>query len=424
MRSWTKIALGLICLFIVAVALYLYLPAFRAPSPAAATKPRAAAAPTPVQTITVQRGTIQRQTQATGDILAAVRVEVFSKVEGRLQELRVEQGDTVHASQIIARIDDAELEARVAKADAELDALRADWAQMQAGALPEEIAQAEDRLQQTEAELANAKRLLERTQAMVKRGLQSTQELEDAALRVTQARAAHGIAEKRLKLLRAGARAEDRLALQARLRAAQASLRLARAELRNAVITAPITGIVSHRHVDPGAYITDRTSIVTIVDMDSVKIEVPISERDIGGLRPGLGARIRVDAYPEAVFEGTVRRISPTIDPASRSGEVEIVVGNPDYRLKPGMFAKVTIVLEQRHNVVVIPRDALHPNGTGPAVFVVQDGTAHLRPVTTGLQNDTEVEIVDALEPGAEIVLAGQHSLKDKAPVKVVQTKE
>lgn len=423
MRRGVKVALSVIILFVLAFLAYTYLPSSQSQSVAAPEKPRASR-PVPVHTTAVQRGTIRHQTRATGDILAAARIEVFSKVEGRLQMLRVEQGDTVKAGQVMAQIDDTELRAQRERAAAELDALRAEWAQMQAGALPEEIAQAEDRVEQTRAELANAERLLERTRAMAERGLQSTQDLESATLRVTQTRAAHGIADKRLRLLRAGARAEDRLALRARLRATQAALRLAQVELQNAVITAPITGIVSHRHVDPGAYITDRTAIVTLVDMSTVKIRVPISERDIGKIRSGLEVLIRVDAYPQELFAGKVQRISPTIDPGSRSGEVEIVVANADYRLKPGMFAKVTLVLQQKQDILVIPRAALRMRAKGAAVFVVQDGKAHLRPVTLGLQNDTEVEILDTLEPGTEIVLAGHHGLKDQTPVNVVETKE
>jgi HlyD family secretion protein len=424
MHRAVKVILSLAPLFGIVFLAYTYLPASRSQDTTAAANPSKEAKPVPVYITTVQRGTISHQTMATGDILAAARVKVFSKVEGRLQDLRVEQGDAVRAGQVIAQIDDAELKARRDRAAAELDALRAQWAQMQAGALPEEIAQAEDRVQQTKAERINAERLSERTRAMVERGLQSTQDLEDATLRVTQMQAAHSIAEKRLHLLRVGARIEDRQALQARLRAAQAALRLAETELQNAVITAPITGIVSHRHVDVGAYITDNTTIVTIVDMDTVKISLPVSERDISAIRPGLAARIRVDAYPQDTFAGTVQRVSPTIDPASRSGEVEIVVANSDYRLKPGMFAKVTLILQQKRDVMVIPRAALLTSAKGTAVFVVQDGKAYLRQVTMGLQNDTEVEILDALTPGTNIILAGHHGLKNQAPVKVVQAKE
>jgi multidrug efflux pump subunit AcrA (membrane-fusion protein) len=424
MHRSVKISLSLGMLFALALLAYTYLPTSRSQSDAAPAKP-AAEKPAPIHVTTVKRGTISHQTTATGDILAAARVVVFSKVEGRLQTLRTEQGDTVQANQVIAQIDDAELKARRERAAAELDALRAEWAQMQAGPLPEEIAQAEDTVRQTKAELANAERLSERSRAMAERGLQSTQDLEDTALRLTRARAAHSIAEKRLVLLRAGARAEDRQALQARLRAAQAALRLAEAELQNAVITAPISGVISHRHVDPGAYIADNTAMVTIVDMDTVKISTPISERDIGRIQPGLRARIRVDAYPEDGFAGTVQRVSPTIDPASRSGEVEIVVANAGHRLKPGMFAKVTLILQQKHDVLVIPRAALRMSEKGAAVFVVHDDKAHLRQVTLGLQNDTEVEILDGgLTPGTDIVLAGHHGLKHQAPVKVVQTKE
>jgi multidrug efflux pump subunit AcrA (membrane-fusion protein) len=396
----------------------------RSTAPAVSLKPQDKKS-TPVQTITVQHGTISQRITATGDILADARVEVFPKVEGHLRELRVEEGDRVRAGQVMAQIADNDLRAAVARATAQVDALRAEWAQMQAGARPEEIAQAVDRVQHTRAEMENAEWMLERTQSLVERGMQSTWELEDATRKVTQARAAHSTAQKQLQLLRTGARDEERQALQARLRVAQEALRLATIELQNAVIMASMDGIVGRRHVDPGAYLTNtNTPIVTIVAMDAVKIRVPISERDIGRIQPGIRADIRVDAYPEEVFEGTVRRLSPLIDPASRNGEVEISIANPDHRLKPGMFAKVALILEQRHDVVVIPRDALRVGAQGTAVFVVQDGVAQLRQVTTGLQDDTRVEIVEALRPGTEIVLAGHQGLKDQDPVQVVATKE
>ncbi len=421
MRRTAKISILLVGLLIVAFLLFNYLPTSRSQSTAAVSE-RKASQPTPIYTTTVQRGTIQHTTLATGDILAASRIDVFSKVEGRLQTLLVEQGDTVQAGQIIAQITDTELKARLERSTAELDALRAEWAQMQAGARPEETAQAVDLEQQTRAEKTSAERLQERTRALVERGLRSTQDLEDATLRVTRTQAVHSIAVKRLQLLRAGARIEDRQALQARLRGAQAVLRLTKTELQNAVITAPITGIVSHRHVDPGTYITDRTTLVTIVDMTTVKIKIPISERDLGHLRPGLKVRIRVDAYPQTVFKGTVQRISPTVDPRSRSGEVEIISPNADARLKPGMFAKVTLILEERHDVQLVPLQALSVQGKETAIFVVQDGKAHRRPVTTGLQNSIQVEIFD-IPAGATIVLAGHQKLKDEASVKIVKPK-
>lgn len=141
-----------------------------------------------------------------------------------------------------------------------------------------------------------------------------------------------------------------------------------------------------------------------------------------GRVRPGLDAHIRVDAYPGEVFEGTVQRLSPIIDAASRNGEAEISMANPEYRLKPGMFAKVALLLEQRQEVVVIPRDALHVSQKGAAVFVVQDGKAHRQEIVTGLQTDTQVEVLNGLGLGTEIVLAGHDGLKDQAPVRVVPT--
>jgi len=401
-------------------------PESRSADPAAAPQPKAQAEKTTaVHTIKVKRGAISQQLLVTGDVLAAARVEVFPKVEGHLRELRVEEGDRVQAGQEIASIFDDDLQAAVARAKAQLEALRAEWAQMQAGARPEEIAQAVDRVESTQAELTNSRHILERVRAMVEEGIRSTQELEDATRNITQAQAEYRTAEKQLQLLRAGARTEVRQALQARLQAAEETLRLAEVELQNATLTAPMDGIVGRRYVDLGAYVTaTKTPIVTLVAMDTVKIRVPISERDFGRVRPGLDAHIRVDAYPEEVFKGTVKRLSPIIDAASRQGEAEISIANPDYRLKPGMFAKVALLLEQREEVVVIPRHAVQISQKGSAVFVVKDGKAHRQDVVTGLQTDTQVEVLNGLDLGTEIVLAGHKGLKDQTLVQVVPTKE
>ena len=423
MRRRMATALAIVLAAAAVVLVYTYLSSTpTADSPVAARQPPAVK-PFPVQTVIAWRGTLTQSISATGDILAEARVEVFPKIAGHLEELSVEEGDAVRAGQMIARIADAEFQARVARAAAEVDALQAEWAQMQSGALPEEIAQAVDAVEHSRAELANAEGFAERTRGMVERGLQPTQELEDATRRLRQARAAHNSASQRLQLLRSGARSEARQALQARLRAAQAAHDLATIELQHTVISSPMDGIVSHRHVDSGAYVTTtEPPVVTIEAMQTVKIEVPISERDIVAVRPGHRALIEVDAYADEPFPGTVRRLGPTVDPSSRSGEVEIGLANPDYRLKPGMFAKVTLVLAEREDVVIVPRDALRPDASETTVFVVRDGTAHRQPVSTGLMNDTLVEIGDGVAEGDEVVLSGHNSLQDQAPVNVVQS--
>ena len=423
MRRRSATALVIALVVGAAVLAYTYFsPAPAVDSPAAAQQPPAIK-PFPVQTIIARRGTLTQSISATGDILAEARVEVFPKIAGHLEELRVEEGDAVRADQVIARIADAEFKARVAKAAAEVEALQAEWAQMQSGALPGEIAQAMDEVEHTRAELANAEGFANRTRGMVERGLQSTQELDDATRRLRQARATHNSASQRLQLLRSGARTEARQALQARLRAAQAALELAGIELRHTVITSPMDGVVSHRHVDRGAYVkTTDTPVVTIEAMHTVKIEAPISERDIVAVRPGHRALIQVDAYADEPFSGTVRRLAPTVDPSSRSGEVEIALANPGNRLKPGMFAKVTLLLAEREDVVLVPRDALLGDGAETTVFVVRDGTAHRQPVSTGLLNDTLAEIREGLAEGDEVVLSGHNSLRDQVPVNVVQS--
>ena len=431
----TIIMVGILLLLLVAGGIYYQSRATRQAQSAngqkpAATKPESAKAapkgkraskPSPVRVAQVRRGSIQQSITVTGDILAAAKVDVYSKAEGRLQSISIEAGDQVQQGQVIARIDDAELRALMERAAAELDVLRAEWAQMQAGERPEDIARASENAQRAKAEWENAQRELERAKALYERGLYATQQLDDAELRTTQARAAHAMAEKQLRIVRTGARVEDRQALQARLRAAEAALRLAQTQLQNTVITAPTTGVVSHRHVDSGAYITDATVMATLVDMRSVKIKAPIGERDIGDIQPGLQATIQVDTYPDKRFPGMVARLSPTLDPISRSADVEIVIDNAAQQLRPGMFAKVSLIVRRRDDALLAPRQAVLSKGKTASVFVVQAGKAHRQEVTLGLQSGDEVEILGQLDDATTIVVAGHHDLKDKAPVMVVE---
>ena len=203
MRRRTATALVIAFVAGAGVLAYTYLsPAPAIDSPVAAQQPPAVK-PFPVHTVIAWRGTLTQSISATGDILAEARVEVFPKIAGHLEELTRRRRETRCAQdQLIARIADAEFEARVAKAAAEVEALQAEWAQMQSGALPEEIAQAVDAVEHTRAELANAEGFANRTRGMVERGLQSTQELDDATRRLRQARATHNSASQGLRLLR------------------------------------------------------------------------------------------------------------------------------------------------------------------------------------------------------------------------------
>jgi multidrug efflux pump subunit AcrA (membrane-fusion protein) len=378
----------------------------------------------PVETVLLHRGSLDRRLQLTGTIVPEAKVDVFSKVSGILERIGVEQGDRVKADQIIAMVEREEREARLQESRAALDVLKARWEQMETGARPEEIVQAEELVRQTEARLKNSLGNYKRLKTLKERDFISQQHLDEAMLQVTINEAEHNSAKEKLILMRKGARQEDRDALLAQIRQAEAALKLAVISLKNATIRSPISGIISQRFLDRGAFVTTNTPLIRIVAMDTVKVVVHVVESELAQFKAGAIAEIRVDTYPDELFRGSVVQISPTVDPESRAADVEIQVDNKDHRLKPGMFARVSLVMQRREGILLLTKDSLLRESGTTRVFVHDSGKASLREVRLGLEGEQYVEILTGLREGDEVIVAGQYELKDGMHVKVIRRHE
>jgi len=375
----------------------------------------------PVETVSLHLGSIDRRLHLTGTIISEAMVDVLSKVSGILEKIQVEQGDRVKADQVVAMVEREEKEAQLQVAQAALDVLRARWAQMETGARPEEITQSEQLVRQTKASWETSLDNYMRFKNLKERDFISQQRLDEAMLQVTLSEAEYRSAKEKLTLMRKGARQEDRDALLAQIRQAEAALRLAQIHLKNTTIRAPISGIISKRFLDQGAFVSTTAPIVRIVAMDMVKVLVQVVESELAQLRVGAKAEISVDAYRKQVFRGGVLRISPTVDPESRMADIEIQVDNRDHRLKPGMFARVNLVVQKRDGVLLLSKDSLVRESGPTRVFVHENGRALLREISLGLEGEKYVEVLRGLREGEEVIVAGQYELKDRMPVRVIR---
>jgi len=202
---------------------------------------------------------------------------------------------------------------------------------------------------------------------------------------------------------------------------AQASADLAKKMLSYATIIAPIAGIISKLNLDPGNIVTPAVSICEIVDMHSVKAVVYVIESDLPKVEVGREVSINVDSWDEP-FSGRISEISPVLDISSRSAKVEIVLSNPDLRLKPGMFSKVTIPLQIRKGAIILSRSAIIRSVVSGeySVFIIDSGISKQRQIGLGLSKGDIVEIRSGLSSGEQVVTAGQHSLRDGDKVKIV----
>jgi len=205
-----------------------------------------------------------------------------------------------------------------------------------------------------------------------------------------------------------------------RLEVARANTALTQARLERTRIRAPFDGIVGIRKVNVGDYVREGDALINIEDIAVLKLDFRLPERYLARLRPGQELEVTSDVVPNVIFPAEVEAIDPLVDAEGRAVLLRARLANDEGRLRPGVFARVRLIVERRDNVMLIPEAALIPMpGQTQHVFRVVDGVAHQVGVKIGMRRAAEIEIVEGLEPGDTVVAAGQFKLRDGTPVKV-----
>jgi membrane fusion protein (multidrug efflux system) len=199
-----------------------------------------------------------------------------------------------------------------------------------------------------------------------------------------------------------------------------ATLELAKVRLEKTRLIAPFAGIVGLRLVSIGDYITVGQDLFNLEDIDPIKADFRVSERYLSAVRPGQAIEIGVDAYPGKVFKGDVFAIDPRIDAAGRSVVIRARIANQEKLLRPGLFARVTLILELKPDALTVPEQALMPRGDDQFVYKVIDGKVKHTKVMIGTRRNGRVEIVEGLGRDDVVVTAGHQKIRDGGDVRVL----
>jgi len=336
----------------------------------------------PVEVVEIGLGEVKQSLTFHGDIRAEVEVKVFAKIPDRIEAFFVDDGDRVQKGDPIAKVLATTIEQAVLQAEAGLTAAKAQEANMK-------------------VEYERAKRL-NRENAMSTQQFDAIEtQYEAASAQVTQA---------------------------------EAALNTARTQLRDATVTAPISGIIGKRYYEVGDMASPTMPLVSIVQMNRVKIVVDATEEDLGRLSVGQKAEVRVRSYQDEVFVGQVQKISPILDPTTRLAEVDVLIPNPEQKLKPGMYAEAEITTGILEDVLVVPRYSViestsmeSVNGDDRVVknyfiFVVNDSSrAEQRRLDVDYVNYKQIAVRSGIALGEKLVVSGQNNLRDGLPVDIVQ---
>jgi RND family efflux transporter MFP subunit len=375
----------------------------------------------PVQISPAIRKQMTYSLSATGDIAPMMQVDLFPRVSGYLERIDVNLGDSVRQGQVIAQIDRTEFLQKVKEVEAKVAQAKANLSELEAGSRPEELRQAEEALRQAQSRFDNAKLHRERIEALFKRQVISKKEADIAEMDYTVAEAQLAVSQQNLKLVREGARQEVKEGSRAKLKEMEALLAQEQIRLQNTLIVAPFQGEIIRKYIDAGALASPSTPIVSLVHTLTLKIVANVLEKDIPLLKPAMKAKIQTEAYPGKVFEGKVARINTGLDLNTRTLQAEIEIPNSSRLLKPGMFARIEVVLLEKPEVLAIPSNAVMENQGEKFVYLLEGNKAARRPIVTGIEQDRFVEVREGLKEGDQVIVRGQEGIRENTTIRVIE---
>lgn len=348
---------------------------------------------------TVVRGDLIHDIAAQGRVVAASRPTLYSPAAG-IVALRAREGTQVEAGQLLALVSSPELESRLAQERATLLALESDRARVELSARQQNLAN-EQRVALTEVERRTAEREVDRAERLAALGLLNQIDLEKAR---------DGLAVRTLELEQARQRVEiEREMLDFQIQDARSRVERQRLVVRDVErqvaeleIRAPFAGLVSTVSIQDADAVVRGQALVGVVDLSDLEVEIAIPESFADNVAPGLAAWVRVEGRE---VEGTLTSVAPEVRDSQVAGRVAFN-GGPPAGLRQNQRLSARVLIDHRQGVLKVPRGPFYESGGGRLAYVVTDGIARRRTVTLGAVSVTEIEVLDGLAEGEQIVLS------------------
>ena len=343
-----------------------------------------------------------------GSVEANITALTAFQVGGRVSHVYVEEGQRVTKGQILADLDSTDYRNAFNAATGEADAAAAVNAKANAGLRHQELEQTRIDFERTQDEYQRLKYLYDH-QSLPANDFHKIE-------------AAYLASQQRYDMAQSGTRVEDKLAASAQHVAATAQMAEARKRLADCQLRAPISGYIGMRQIDVGVTVAPGVPVISVVDLDPVKVRAGIPEAEVGKVREGSRAEVSIPSLDGQRFDGRVEAIAAASDPASRTYVSKIVVPNPKHQLRAGMVSEAHLIGDAQLNAITVPGSAIVRDARGVTqVYLLTPGQnrAYGRRVEIGSMIDSEVEIRSGLTGNEQVVVDGQNYLRDGSLVKI-----
>ncbi|MGC2193585.1 MAG: efflux RND transporter periplasmic adaptor subunit [Terriglobales bacterium] len=371
---------------------------------------------------------------AGGYIVAHHKINVNSKVTGRVKWIGVEKGDKVKEGQVLVRLEDDEFRAQYQQAMGAVETARAYLQELQNGSRPEEVQQAQHNLDEARATAANDKVTLDRTKDLFAQGVVSRQALDDATAKYEADQQRMNSLQQMFSLSKLGPRAEEIARAKGALMQAEGQAAFAKSQLDATQVRAPVSGTILERKAEKGELITStfasgaeggpQGSVVALADLGDLQVELDIAQNDFARLTPRQRGIVTVDAFPDLKYEGVIAEMSPEANRQKATVQVKVQVLKPDEHLRPDMNATVKFLADddkngsQQPSGAVVPASAVRDHDGKKVVFIVSDNKAVMKQVRI-LSQRSNGYLVDGPINGENVITSGPQNLKDGQSIRI-----
>lgn len=361
-------------------------------------------APLPVRVSSARIGELIMKLKTIGEVEAIRIVKIKSDLKGEIKKLWVDEGSHVKEGEILAELDDTEYRLRLEEAEvSRLEKLSRFYIQNQFGELTS-TAENED-LKKIDTKRDEYEKALK----LWKDGLISEKELEKKRR------------EYELSIIEKGERREDVLSASTGFSQADIAYKQAKINLEKTKIKAPFSGIITDLKVRGNQSVNPGEELMTLVNVDRLRVKAKILESEIGKIAIGRRTTLKFSSYPGKIFYGKLIIISPIVDSNEKTCNVFIDLENPGELIKPGMHCEIAIDSEIHKGKLIVPREAILVRGERKLCFVAEGELAKWRYVETGLEDDTNVEILSGVSEGEDVIVEGHFTLAHDAKIRVAK---
>lgn len=360
--------------------------------------------PLPVKVEKAQKGNLIIKLKSPGEAVTDRKIIMKAEVAGKIKSLNAEESRHVKKGEILLEIEDEEYKLELESQEA--DRLR----YLSEILLEKKFGEYEERSsRQDEKKILEAEKEYEKARQLFQKGLISTEEFEKKGK------------QYELALIESGEKKEEIRAAAKGLTQAEIRVKKAKMALEKTKIRSPFYGIVYDIKVSPGEHVSNGSELFTLINIERIKVHATVLESEIRKMKVGREVELTFSSYPEKSFKGTVKAISPIVNPEDKTCKVIIDVANPGEEIKPGMHVDVEIASNIYENRLLIPQEAVLVRGGRRMAFVVENGLAKWRYIQVGFENEDFVEVLEGIEEGEQVITEGHLTLAHDAKVNVIE---